>query len=83
MKDKGMFYSSLEYKVQLILESVDEVKPSIQTMELQWFSICHTGEACVLPVTMQCVITMQHRRVAVRPGKFRIDTRQKKTLTIL
>lgn len=49
-----MFYSSLEYKVQLILESVDEVKPSIQTMELQWFSICPTGEVCVLPVTMHC-----------------------------
>lgn len=46
MKDKDMFYSSLEYKAQLILESVDEVKPSIQTMELQWFSICPTG---VLP----------------------------------
>lgn len=29
MEDKDMFYSSLEYKVQLILESVDEVKPSI------------------------------------------------------
>lgn len=83
MEDKDMFYSSLEYKVQLILESVDGVKPSIQTMELQWFSICPTGEVCVLQVTMQCVITMQHRPVAVRPGKFRIDTRQKKTLTIL
>lgn len=83
MKDKDMFYSALEYKVLLILEYVDGVKPSIQTMELQWFSICPTGEVCVLPVTMHCVITMQHRPVAVRPGKFRIDTTQKKTLTIL
>lgn len=39
MKDKDMFYSSLEYKVQLILESVDGVKPSIQTMELQYGSL--------------------------------------------
>lgn len=61
MKDKDMFYSALEYKVLLILEYVDGVKPSIQTMELQWFSICPTGEVCVIPVTMHCVITMQHR----------------------
>lgn len=65
--------SLINFRICSIL--LDRVKPSIQTMELHWFSNCPTGEVCV--------ITMQHRSVAVGPGKFKIDTSQKKALTKL